>query len=71
MKRYLVFAWGRYEARGGWWDFVGAFASFEEANSQVAAHEKKDEWTHIVDLARLEMVHEASWAPDWPHDDGL
>jgi len=68
MKRYLLFAGYDYYPAGGWGDFIEAFPTFEEAAVGRATYEKKRDWIHIVDLARLEQVYEASWAPDWPRE---
>ena len=66
MIRYLVFAGPDYYPAGGWHDFVGAFATFEEADAKATAY--TGDWAYVVDLARLEIANEASWAPDWPSD---
>ena len=65
MKRYLVFAGDTCYPAGGWGDFVGTFDLFDEANAVLAKNEEKGRWAHIVDLAYLEIAHQAEWAPDW------
>lgn len=67
MKRYLVFAYDNYYPGGGWYDFKGAYDTFEsaklEADARVLPNEGDDFWQHdcseVVDLQIGEIIHSA------------
>lgn len=70
MKRWLVIAGPERDGRRDWPDFMEAFATFDEADTQATARGEGN-WAYVVDLAHLEIVNDASqicWAPDWPSD---
>ncbi len=69
MKRYWLFAAGRYYPEGGMYDFRGAYDSVEEARQDAAsfsvARELDEPWWQVVDT-RLGVVV-ASEIYDYPN----
>jgi len=61
-KKYIMFAWAEYEARGGIYDIKDSFDSFEEAKKKVL--ELKDGSQlysfegHIINSDTWEIVFE-------------
>lgn len=65
--RYLAFAGNRYYAAGGWNDYKGSYATFDEAVAAAFEYAKKenhdpdnihDWWYQIVDTQSNEIVKE-------------
>ena len=57
-KRYLVFAFLKWEPNGGWDDFQGHFDSLEEAKNYSDEFRLVPEYAlHIVDSETREIVH--------------
>ena len=54
--RYAVFSYPDYYPDGGWNDFIAAFATLEEAETQAAAEQAKHLDTDIVDLEELKAI---------------
>jgi len=61
MLRYALFAGDDYYPAGGWSDFSGSYASFEEAVDAGRAHLAAGYggcWYHVVDLSVGSVVAE-------------
>jgi hypothetical protein len=57
MKRYLVFAGSVYYPCGGWQDFVGFYATLEEARAEAAKRSQSSfAWSHVVDTETEEEI---------------
>lgn len=71
MKRWLVIGGPDRNGIRGWPDFIETFATFGGADAQATAR-GEGKWAYVIDLARLEIVNDASqvsWAPDWLPDE--
>ena len=58
MHRYLVFTFASYYPYGGWHDFVGDYATLEEAR-KAAIHmckERKDGYFQIIDITTKQII---------------
>ena len=71
MERFLVFAGSDYYPAGGWHDFIGDFANYDEAKAKAMLYHDqrpvgKDRlwWAHIVDLVNLKIIDGPNWVPD-------
>jgi hypothetical protein len=51
---FLTFAGYHYYPAGGWKDYVGTFATFNDAYK--AGMEADGDWAHIVNLATNEII---------------
>jgi aminoglycoside phosphotransferase (APT) family kinase protein len=62
MKRYILFAGEYYYPGGGWTDFVGSFATVEEAVADYKARETADpyrwDWYQVLDMETWTIVVE-------------
>jgi hypothetical protein len=45
---FLLFAGHSYYPRGGWNDFIGSFASVEDAKTHMLNSEERYDWWHVV-----------------------
>ena len=50
---FALFAGDDYENMGGWSEYVGSFATLEEAKQSAPS---RDDWVEIVDLRSKEIV---------------
>ena len=57
MNKYLLFSGEDYYPEGGWLDYCGAFATIEEAKSNLA---RGMEWAQVVDTKIEKIVAEYS-----------
>lgn len=59
MKRYLAFAYGSYDALGGWGDFEGDFSLQLDAEAKVreVAKDYGHGSGHVIDTSDLSTVY--------------
>lgn len=57
--RYLLFTYEKYYPGGGWQDFIGEYASLEEAKLAANSHEIL-QFAEIVDLETMSIVLEGN-----------
>lgn len=58
VKRYLLFCGEYYYPGGGGLDFAGSYHSIEDAASALPAPDALDQWAHVFDAGKGEVVKE-------------
>lgn len=56
LRRYLVFGWDRYEASGGWHDFIASYDSLDEAKQVLIKALPAQTNGQVVDTLAAEIV---------------
>jgi hypothetical protein len=60
VKRYLAFAGVNYSKEGGMANFVGDFASIEEAWGEMTSRKGDFDWFHVYDVEERIIVSKGS-----------